>query len=115
MTERKSRTTPKGTKSTQPKDEPFALSVSVDGQNYELEFATIGPAQARVVRQATGSSIRRLFAEVGESDPDIDIIGPLIWLARNQSGDDITLEEVESGLTYKSKINVTRLGELPEA
>lgn len=99
--------------------ESKALALSVDGQKYTLAIDDLGPSDARMLRKEAGMSIRQVFA-LTQEDADIDLVAAIVWLARRQGGEDITLDDVEKDITYSSKVEVhggavENDGESPEA
>jgi hypothetical protein len=75
------------------------VTIKVDGETYEFRPGEVTARQVSEVRKETGMSVRAVM-EQAQSDPDLDTIGALIYLARCQRGEDVTVQEVYKGLTY---------------
>lgn len=90
-------TAPKPRKDTAATDE---VTIGVDGQPYTLRLGEMTAALVRELRAETGRSFTTFMGDLGGSDPDLDVIAVIVWLARRQAGETVTLADVEAGLTY---------------
>lgn len=81
------------------------MSMTVDGTTYTVRLAEISAAHATLYRKETGGSLRAIIASAG-TDPDIDTVATIMWLARRQAGDDVTYAEVADGVRYDADIEV---------
>ena len=79
------------------------VSLTVDGNTYEIRPSEIDGRLAMQIRRATGASLRSLL-EIAGDDPDIDVIAALVWVARRQSGEDVEFDDVAATITYGSEI-----------
>jgi hypothetical protein len=79
-----------------------ALKITVHGIPYTLNFADLNPLDAADVRKATGLPLNALI----DSDPDLDTIAVLYWLARRKAGDRrVTFAEISEELTYDAVLS----------
>lgn len=81
------------------------LQIDLDGKTYIVREADLTPHDVRALRKETGFS----WAGLGKAlaaDPDIDLIGALVWLARRVRGEDVSYEAVLDDLSYESDLNV---------
>lgn len=99
----------------------LTITIKVDGKPYTLHVSDLGGTHARMIRQATGHSLKWLMDQAA-ADPDIDILAALVWLARFTAGEvNLTLADVEAELTYDADFEIVdddtappEDGELPE-
>lgn len=81
------------------------LQIDLDGKTYVVREDDLTPHDVRALRKETGFSWVGLGREL-QRDPDIDLIGALVWLARRVKGEDVSYESVLDGLGYASDLNV---------
>lgn len=88
-------------------EETGKVVVTVDGADYTLNFADLGPRDSSAVRRATGMSLRAIM-QAARDDPDVDIIAVLVWRARVHDGEPLlTLDDVHDTITYTSDIDLS--------
>ncbi len=79
------------------------ISISVDGTVYTMRPSELSAVDGAKVRAQTGMSLRSLLS-AAETDPDLDVIAAVVWLARRQAGEKITFDEVAEAIGYDAKI-----------
>lgn len=80
----------------------FVIVVIADGKRYALRPNEIPAVDSAACRRATGMSARGLL-EASRTDPDIDTMAALIWLARRQAGEPyLAFEDVAASITYET-------------
>jgi hypothetical protein len=80
--------------------------VTVDGTTHHLRLGEVTAAETGELRRLTGFGLRHL-GYVILSDPDIDIIAAVVWLARRQVGErSLGLDQVARTITYDSEVEV---------
>lgn len=83
-----------------------AVTITVGGNPpLVMRFKDITARQASTLRKATGLSVQGIIAAT-EEDPDIDAIASMVWLARTQNGEDVTVEEVLDGFSYGTEVTI---------
>lgn len=73
------------------------VKITVDGEDFTVRVGDVTPALARELRQNYGGSFNKLQHELS-TDPDIDSISTMVWLARRVNGE--TVDHGEVGVTY---------------
>ncbi len=90
--------------------ESTVITIKVDDDAFELRLDEINAVDSTAVRNATGMSLRGLL-DAAESDPDIDVIAALVWLARRQGGEPrLAFATVAAEINYDSSFDVGRAG-----
>ncbi|HEY9391367.1 MAG TPA: hypothetical protein VIR27_16580 [Mycobacteriales bacterium] len=84
------------------------VRVTLDGVAYTLHMGELSAMDASALRRETGMSVAGLLSAI-QSDPDIDILAAVVWLARRQDGDRVTFDEVASGIGYDSDLTTESL------
>jgi hypothetical protein len=87
-------------------DDSPGMKIEVDGRTYIVRESDLSPRDIRELRRETGFSWAGLGREL-QRDPDIDLIGALVWLARRLDGDQVSYDEVLDGLSYDSDLNLS--------
>lgn len=77
------------------------MTITLDGETYEVRIGDITPSLARAVRREFGCGPQSLIRQLA-ADPDIDLLAGFIWLARRIRGEGVDLEDVEAGVSYAS-------------
>lgn len=78
------------------------VRVTLDGETFEVRLGDMTAPLARGLRQATGLSWMRLMRELA-SDPDIDSLSALVWLARRIRGEQVAFDDVQ--VTYQQMLD----------
>lgn len=81
------------------------MKIEVDGRTYIVRESDISPKDVRALRAATGFSWAGLGREL-QKDPDLDLIGALIWLARRIEGDEVAYDDILDELSYQSDMKI---------
>ncbi len=79
------------------------ITISVDGTIYTMRPSELSAADGAKVRAATGMSLRSILA-AAQTDPDLDVIAAVVWLARRQAGENVGFAEVAEAIGYDVKI-----------
>lgn len=83
------------------------IGLVVDGTRYVLSTADVTSNDVNALRQATGLSLRRLFALAG-SDIDIDVIAAIVWLSRRVNGERrLAFEKVAGEIGYSTDFDLS--------
>jgi hypothetical protein len=91
---------------TDPAADGAVIRVTVDGKNFTVREADLTAKDAGELRRATGLSFAGLL-KAATSDPDIDIIAGIIWLARRTNGErTLDYDQVAENLGYDADITV---------
>lgn len=91
-----------------------ALVFTLAGKRHELNLDEITGKDAKAFRESTGSSFRKsvtMFATAPD-DVDLDTIAGIVWLARRQTGDQVTYDDVLGDITYTTTFEVEAAGEV---
>ena len=75
------------------------LRITIGGHRYEVRHGDLSGLHSARLRREAGYSFRHLI-ELMESDPDLDVIGTVVWLARIIKGEAVTLDTVLGDLGY---------------
>ncbi len=111
---------PQARRNPQRKPDSPGMRIEVDGQTYTIREADLTPHDVRALRKETGFSFVGLAREL-QSDPDIDLIAALVWLARRCAGEVVSYDTVLDEMGYDSEIDVsvedkrTKADDSPEA
>lgn len=77
------------------------VRITIDGETYEVRAGDLTGLHTARLRREAGWSFSRLI-ELMDTDPDLDVIGAVVWLARLVRGESIALDTVLAGLGYGS-------------
>lgn len=83
--------------------EDFTMTVKVDGIPYTFRPNEASAVMAGALRREVGMSMNGLL-QAAHSDPDIDVLAAIVWLARLQAGDKVGYVEVAEAITYDTDI-----------
>jgi hypothetical protein len=86
-------------------DQSPGMQIEFDGQTYVVRQSDMTGQDARALRQEVGMSFAGLLKQM-QADPDIDLIGAFIWLARRIKGDAVTYDSILDNIGYDSDIDV---------
>ena len=81
--------------------EAAVITITVDETSYTFRPSEVSAVDSAMVRREVGMSLQSIMG-AALKDPDIDVIAAIVWLARRQAGEDVSFEDVASGLTYDS-------------
>jgi hypothetical protein len=87
-------------------DDSPGMKIELDGRTYIVRQADIGPKDIRALRSETGFSWAGLGREL-QKDPDLDLIGALIWLARRIEGDEVAYDDILEELSYDADMSIS--------
>lgn len=88
------------------------LTISVDGVEYTVRQGDMSSMDTMALRRETGFSFMGLLRAF-QSDPDIDLVAALVWLARRIDGEALlSYADVASEIGYDVDLDV--LGEAGE-
>lgn len=76
------------------------VRITLDGVPYEVRAGDLTAVHTRLLRKEAGYGFARLL-DLLEEDPDLDVIGTLVWLARTLNGDRVTIDEVLADIGYE--------------
>lgn len=93
-------------KSAQKDTDSPGLQIELDGRTHIVRESDLTPHDVRALRKETGFSWAGLGREL-QRDPDIDLIGALVWLARRIAGDEVPYDQVLNEIGYGSELKVT--------
>lgn len=96
------------TKASAEADLNRGIEITIAGRAYAVRIGDVSPDLARELRRETGFGFLQLFGSL-VGTPDVDTVSAWIWLARRVEGEDVTLAEVDSEVTYAT------IGQLEEA
>jgi hypothetical protein len=83
----------------------LSVMITLDGTKHAVYPNLLTAKDIAAVRAQAGMSVRKLVELAGD-DPDIDVIAALVWVARCQAGEKVSLSDVSDGITYESKLEV---------
>lgn len=89
-----------------------SITVSIDGVEYVCRPSDVTAKMAGQLRKESGMSVRAVMVAAAD-DPDLDVIAALVWLARRQTGEKVTWDEVADAITYDSEIGSAE-GDAPD-
>jgi hypothetical protein len=81
------------------------VKITYDGEDFVVKVGDVTAQIARRFRREVGVSFQKVIEELS-SDPDIDSIAALVWLARLLRGDDTTLDDVAISYSDLDQIEV---------
>ncbi len=84
--------------------EQTTLTIKLDGATHVCRPSEITAKMAGQLRRESGLSVVGVMEAAG-SDPDLDVIASIVWLARHQAGETVSWDEVASAITYDSDID----------
>lgn len=76
-----------------------SINFQLEGKVYTIRPAEVAASLAREYRKETGGSFRSDLALL-QTDADLDTLQNLIWLARRQAGEHVTLDDIDD-FTYE--------------
>lgn len=82
------------------------VKISYDGEDYVVKVGDVTSQIARRFRREVGISFQKVIEELS-SDPDIDSIAALVWLARLLRGDETSLDDVAISYSDLDEIEVS--------
>ncbi len=93
----------------------FTVEIIVDGQATLFRAGSVRYSHTAEYRRQTGSTkndpvMYLILAVVTDESPDE--IGELLWFAKRQQGEKVTVAEVLDSLTYDQVVEVRSTGEL---
>ena len=90
------------------------IEVTVDGKAHQLALAELSIGLVKECRRVTGTPPMRIVALFQAGEADIDTLAAFVWLARRHNGERVTLDDVETGLSYDSDITMRFVNDEPE-
>lgn len=90
------------------------VKITHDGEEYIVKAGDITSQIARRFRREVGMSFRAVMEEL-DTDPDIDSVAAIVWLARLIRGEDVALDDVSVGYDDLDEIEVEQTGPEDEA
>ena len=96
------------------------ISITIDGVLYEARLGDVTPGIARELRRTIGTGFMGLL-ERAATEPDIDLLAAVVWVASHIKGDLITFEQADARVSYAAmaddgfEISVAGDGEEPDA
>lgn len=76
------------------------LKIAIDGTEYEVRRGDLTALDSRELRRQVGMSFVAVIRECG-TDPDIDLIAAVVWLARRVKGEiHLTYNDVAAEMGY---------------
>lgn len=76
------------------------VTLSFDDESYTVRAGDLSALDTRELRRQVGYSFNGLL-QVFATDPDIDLVAGIVWLAKRIGGDKVTpYEEVAAGIDY---------------
>lgn len=85
--------------------------ITVDGKSWDLAVPDITIGLIKECRRVVGRPPMAIVSEMAAGQGDLDTLAALVWLARRQAGERITLEAVESTLTYGTLVEIETVSE----
>lgn len=82
------------------------VEFSVEGKVWELAVDELSIALVKECRRATTLTPVKLVNEIAAGNGDIDYVAALIWMARRQAGEQVTLDQVEGSLSYATDVKM---------
>lgn len=93
-------TAPRPGKAKQDAAEQAHITFELVGKQYTIRPAEIPASLAREYRRETGGPFRADVQLLANDGADIDTLQNLVWLARRQSGEKVTLDDIDD-FTYE--------------
>lgn len=91
------------------------ITIVVDGEDYTVTAGDLSALDTMALRRETGFSFRSLAASL-QTDPDVDLVAALVWLARRIDGEQmLSYAEVARDIGYDAEIDVKEDDTEPEA
>ena len=85
------------------------VKISYEGEEYVVKLGDISAQVARRFRRDVGCSVQAAMNELS-TDPDIDSVAALVWLARLLRGEDVELDDVAMTYGDLDEIEVEQAG-----
>lgn len=79
------------------------ITFELEGKQYTIRPGEIAASTAREYRRETGGAFQADIQLLTNGGADIDIVQNLVWLARRQAGEKVTLADVEDFTYEQSK------------
>jgi hypothetical protein len=93
-------------------DNSPGMRIEYGGKTYMIRQTDMTGQDTRALRQEVGLSFAGLFREM-QADPDIDLIGAFIWLARRIDGETVSYDEVLETINYGSSFEIGTTADKP--
>lgn len=77
--------------------------MKVNSKAYTMRLSELTAKDSAALRRQTGMSTRLLLS-AASTDPDLDTVAALVWLARRQAGDEVTFDDVAEEIGYDADI-----------
>ena len=90
------------------------VKIALDGEEYVVKVGDVTSQLARRFRREVGHSFRHAMDEMS-TDPDIDSVAAVVWLARLIRGEDVELDDVAIGYSDLDRIDMAQSGPEDEA
>lgn len=83
---------------TETKEQPTTARFAYRGVEYEIDLTAVNASDARAYRHGTGGEGRlmELMSDMMAGLVDLDMIPALVWLAKRQAGEDVSIGELEA-------------------
>lgn len=91
-------------------EQEAGVKITLDGVDYVVRQGDLNGRLTRELRQQTGCSFQKLIKEL-DTDPDIDSVAALVWLARRIEGEAVTYDEVAEEVGYDADIDVNTVSQ----
>lgn len=89
------------------------ITFELEGKHYTIRPGEMPASLAREYRRETGGAFRADIVSMTKGNADIDTIQNLVWLARRQSGERVTLDDIDD-FTYEQSGSLKFLDEPDE-
>ena len=96
-----------------------SLAITVDGVTYAIREGDLSASDVSALRREIGMSFRAVL-KAATTDPDIDVIAAIVWLARRAEGENLlSFSEVADEIGYDVDVQVVgdeaEVSDSPEA
>lgn len=89
------------------------VSFELEGKQYTIRPREVSASLAREYRRETGGPLSADMRLLTADGADLDIVQNLVWLARRQAGEQVTLDDIDD-FTYEQSASLKMLDEPAE-
>lgn len=84
---------------TETTEQPTTAKFIHRDTTYEIDLTAVNAADARAYREGTnGGRLMEVMTDMMAGLVDLDMIPALLWLARRQAGEDVSIAEIEASV-----------------
>jgi len=87
------------------------MKVTWDGKQYPVRPGEVTARQDGEIRKLCGRPLFAMIVELEDGAPSVDVGAVILWLARTQAGEAVTLDEMLDLVTLDALVSMTQEGD----